>query len=422
MTAEPFALSDPDRVLVSRDRDLPGLPYLLDNGRLSGLLGETVQVTRLRYKPRTSLLVAFRRLRNGSAEYGWAMTRAEAGNSKLFHRAQVSQARGGSIRILRPDNRRPAMLIAAGNAGDDPRLHRNLVWLRDRGMQRLGHVNGEGSALAGGMSILRYKPGRRLVFATHTPGRASVIKAAAGPADSEQLQRLRLLLTLHGVPVLPSLGDAKCAQRGISATPSWGSGDLAGATNTGSAERAGQALARLHSIPSTDPDTGSWQKNLGNRLAVTRSMIVALLPELEKPAKALEAALCHRLAAYGVREQPAVIHGDFSADQVLVGGSEIRLIDFDRVSAGPAEADLGSFAAVEESGGALPGTQHAGGPKTAGLTQGYLHEGGQFSQDAVDAWAACRFFTGSVDPFRDRSPAWPDELNWHLRRAQELIP
>ena len=421
MTAEPFDLNDHDRALASRDRGLPGLPHLLDDGRLSALIGETVQVTRLRYKPGTSLLVAFRRLRNGSTEYGWAMTRAEAGNSKLLNRARASRARGGSVQVVRADNRRPATLIATGGAGDDPSLQRNLAWLRTRGMQRLGHGNGEGSALACSMRILRYKPGRRLVFATQTQGSASVIKTASGPADFEALQLLRQHLTLHGVPVLPSLGDAECARHGITAAPSWGNGDLAGTTTTGSAELAGKALARLHGTPCTGADTGSSQKSLGDRLAVTRSMIAALLPDLEKPARALEAVLGHRLAAYGC-EHPAVIHGDFSADQVLIGESEIRLIDFDRVSTGPAEADLGSFAAVEESAGARPGTPHAGGPKTAGLTRGYLHQGGQFSQDAVDAWAAYRLFTGSVDPFRDRSPAWADELNWHLRRAQELIP
>jgi ABC-type glutathione transport system ATPase component len=67
MTGAESAFRDPDLSLASRDRDaLPGLPYLLDDGRLSSLLGETVRVTRVRYKPRTSLLVAFRRIRNGS--------------------------------------------------------------------------------------------------------------------------------------------------------------------------------------------------------------------------------------------------------------------------------------------------------------------------------------------------------------------
>jgi aminoglycoside phosphotransferase (APT) family kinase protein len=116
-----------------------------------------------------------------------------------------------------------------------------------------------------------------------------------------------------------------------------------------------------------------------------------------------------------------LVHGDFSPDQVLVGGSEVRLIDFDRARPGMAEADLGSFAAVEET--VLPGWEraHAGGPKTARLIEGYVGAGGRFSQTAVDAWAAFRLFNNSVEPFRNRSPEWAAGMSWHLNRAMELI-
>jgi aminoglycoside phosphotransferase (APT) family kinase protein len=422
VTAAASGDRNPDCSLASRDPALPGLPYLLDDGRLSSLLGESVQVTRVRYKPQTSMLAAFRRIRNGSFDYGWAMTRAEEGNGKLLRRELASRAHGGGIRILRPDGRRPETLIAAGSVPDDPMLHQNLAWLRENGLLRLGHSSGQGSMLPGGDSVLRYKPERRLVLTVREPGRNSVVKTAAGQAGVEQLRLLHHHLTRHGIPVLPWLGDAECAEHGISAAPSWGDGDLAETQDPAGARQAGEALARLHRIPHPGADTGIWPKELGNRLAATRSMIVALMPELERPARKLEAALGHRLLGHDARRQPMLIHGDFSADQVLVGGSEIRLIDFDRVSTGPAEADLGSFAGDEESGRSLPAAHHAGGPRTACLIQGYLREGGLFSRDAVDAWAACRLFTSSVDPFRDRSPHWADNLSWQLHRAEELIP
>jgi aminoglycoside phosphotransferase (APT) family kinase protein len=175
-------------------------------------------------------------------------------------------------------------------------------------------------------------------------------------------------------------------------------------------------------------------------------MVSALLPELEALARDLETRLAALLLARP-RTAPVLVHGDFSPDQVLVGDSEVRLIDFDRAGAGTVEADLGSFAAAEEavlpaaggvveggspSGGALPdggtvrgapaGRAPAGGPKTALLAEGYLDAGGRFSQSAVDAWAAYRLFTSSVDPFRDRSPEWAADMSWHLSRAKELIP
>jgi aminoglycoside phosphotransferase (APT) family kinase protein len=180
-------------------------------------------------------------------------------------------------------------------------------------------------------------------------------------------------------------------------------------------------------------------------------MVSALLPELEALARDLETRLAALLLARP-RTAPVLVHGDFSPDQVLVGDSEVRLIDFDRAGTGTVEADLGSFAAAEEAvlpavagvvvggspsdgtppdggtparapaSGAPAGGAPAGGPKTALLAEGYLDAGGRFSQSAVDAWAAYRLFTSSVDPFRDRSPEWAADMSWHLSRAKELIP
>jgi hypothetical protein len=127
-----------ERSLALRDAAIPGLPYLLDNGRLSELLGETVRVTRVRYKPGTSLLVAFRRLRNGSFDYGWAMTRTPASSGKLLEREHTAHSHGGDMRLLRPDPVDPDTLVAVGGVEDDWALRRNLTWLNRNGVKRVG--------------------------------------------------------------------------------------------------------------------------------------------------------------------------------------------------------------------------------------------------------------------------------------------
>jgi thiamine kinase-like enzyme len=430
MTAAGSALRDPDRALANRDSDLPGLPYLLDNSSLSALLGETVRVTRVRYKPRTSLLVAFRRTRNGTFDYGWALTNTEEGSGQLLHREQVSKSRDGNIRVLRPDPRQPGALVATGDIADDWKLRRNLLWLGKHGVERLGAgwlpPTGQ---LAGAVSVLRYKPERRLVLMIQNPAAPVVVKIAANTADGERQLDFQQRLYQHGVPLLPQLGDSECARHGIGASPMWGGGDLAGLDDAHAAQgarRAGEALARLHGLP-VHPDAapGDWFEDLKRQLAATRAMVSALVPELEGHARKLESGLP---GALGHREERTnvPVHGDFSADQVLVGGSEVRIIDFDRAHPGSAEADLGSFAAVEEATLAAPGSvatgaNGAGGAKTACLTEGYVQAGGRFRQKDLDAWAAVRLFKGSVDPFRDRSPEWAAEVSWHLRRAQELI-
>ncbi|UKA53974.1 aminoglycoside phosphotransferase family protein [Arthrobacter sp. FW305-BF8] len=431
MTASSSGFSGPDRSLASRDAALPALSWLLDNSRLSELLGETVRVTRVRYKPGTSLLVAFRRIRNGSFDYGWAYTLA-APTAKLLRRESTSRSRGGNMRVLRPDPGQQDTLVAVGGVEDDWALYKNLLWLRKHGAERLGISNRPGGTLLAGSSVLRYKPERRLVLSARQGSTAVVIKAAAKPATAGQQTHFLDRLRLHGVPLLPQLGDAECLDHGISACVAWGGGDLAGLDDDASAFAAGEALATLHGVADArlQDGAGSWPAGISTQLQATRNMVSSLLPALEEPARRIEA----ELSALLLNGQPGhvLVHGDFSPDQVLVGGSEVRLIDFDRAHAGTAEADLGSFAAAEETvlpaaGGAPGGNRpargaSAGGPKTAGLVDGYLQAGGRFTQSGVDAWAAFRLFNSSVDPFRDRSPEWAADMSWHLSRARALIP
>jgi hypothetical protein len=425
MTGAESGFRDPDLSLASRDDALPGLPYLLDDARLSSLLGETVRVTRVRYKPRTSLLVAFRRIRNNAFIYGWAMTRTRASNAKLLRRELASRSRGGGIGVLRPDPRQDDNLVAVGGVEDDWVLYRNLLWLREQGMERLG-LPQPGSTLAGAGSVLRYKPERRLVLFVQNSGAPVVIKVAATPADAEQEAHFLGQLNLHGVPHLPQLGDAECLGHGITACAAWGGGDLAGLDDGSGAVNAGEALARLHGIPANGFAEGQdvWREHVAAQMQATRSMVALLLPALEEPARRVESELRARLLTDGAATEYVLVHGDFSADQVLVGGSEVRLIDFDRARTGVAEADLGSFAAAEEAvraGASVVPAGGAGGPKTARLNEGYARAGGKFTEAGVDAWAAYRLYNSSVDPFRDRSPEWAADMSWHLRRAKELI-
>lgn len=428
MTAAESSLKNPDRSIANRDSALPGLPYLLDNSRLSDLLGEPVRVTRVRYKPHTSLLVAFRRARRGTFDYGWAMTRAAKSNGKLLRREQTSSSRGGDIRILHIDPRLPDTLVAVGGIEDDWALQENLTWLREHGFARLGlRQAAAGSLLSGSTTLLRYKPERRLVLLFQNGGVPVVVTAAAKPLGTKH-QHFHDTLHLNGVPVLPQLGDSKCAEHGISACAAWGGGDLAGLVDTHGAWRAGEALARVHHIPApadSSAERPALHYDVAEQLAATRSMVTSLVPALETSARRLEDTLCALLAARGSLAtrgpgEPVLVHGDFSPEQVLVKGSEVRIIDFNNAQTGAPEADLGSFAAAEEASRPLPASRSAGGPLTERLAEGYTEAGGRFRQTGVNAWAAFRLFTGCLEPFNNRAPEWADDMSWHLRRAQDL--
>ena len=149
-------------------------------------------------------------------------------------------------------------------------------------------------------------------------------------------------------------------------------------------------------------------------------MVATLLPALGPSAAKLADRIRRQLGGNQADGTVAQVHGDFSADQVLVSGTEVRLIDFDRSRGGSPESDLGSFAAVEEIShwrGTAVTTQH-----TQYLIEGYIQAGGRLRPAAVDSWAAVRFFANIVDPFRDRRPDWAGEMSRHLDRAVELIP
>jgi aminoglycoside phosphotransferase (APT) family kinase protein len=223
------------------------------------------------------------------------------------------------------------------------------------------------------------------------------------------------------VPVLPELADPECARHGISASPVWGDGDLSGSDNDPAAYRAGKALAAIHGVdPGTNADTADDFDNLVRQLTATRNMVCALVPELQEPATRLTRLLLRQMSQTEWRPRPVLAHGDFSPDQILVQGSAVRIIDFDRIRTADPASDLGSFAATEE----IADHGHAGPAgvrrKTGHLIEGYRRAGGQVSLAAVDTWAAFRLFTGSVDPFRDRADNWPADTSWHIHRALDL--
>ncbi len=422
---------DADVALAGRDPDLPCLSAVLDDGRLSELMGEDVRITRVRYKPHTSALVAFTRTRDRRAEPGWAVTRAADPGAKLAGRAVVAAGHGGNVRFLRPDPADSEAFIAVGEVAHDWPLRKNLRWLAGEGLARLGAVPRPGQLLDGTARVLRYNPERRLVLLEPVPGSAVVIKTAAQPINEAAGRWLQERLQAQGVPVLPWLGDAHCSRRGTRASPAWGSGDLAAAGTPLNARHAGQALARLHGIPgpgpgdspgpgdNPEPGARPWPAEPFGQLEATVRTVTVLVPELGVAAARLAERLRNRLDEVAAVPAPVLVHGDFSADQVLVSGGDVRLIDFDRARFGAPEADLGSFAAVEEvrrwAADPRPG------PYTDELLEGYGAGGGRFTPAAVPVWAAFRLFCDSVDPFRDRSPGWSEVIARHIDRAAELV-
>lgn len=417
--------SDADRGLAERDRSIPALACLLDDAGLSALLGEAVRVTRIRYKPGTSVLAAFSRSDGGPDQFGWAMARGTGYGQKLQDHAAASEQTDGSVRLFPLHSGRAETMVAVGTVADDWPLRKNLRWLRRHGPEPLRG----GDCRSWEPMVLRYNPGRRVVMRFPAEAGPVIVKAAARPYPVRLEPELRRRLGECGVPLLPELADAGCAERGISASPQWGDGDL-GAPQLGgkdaetAAYQAGTALAALHrlglpalsSLGSRIPPTG---RAPAQELLETESMVAAVLPELDRLAARVRIRLLERLGAGD--GQPAVLaHGDFSPDQVLVAGEGIRFIDFDRMKLAEPEADVGSFAAADRILARTGGAVRDRSTSSRYLTEGYQDAGGSLSPRRVELWAACRMFTSCLEPFRDRRPDWPQVLGWQLERAWEL--
>ncbi|TSE14487.1 phosphotransferase [Arthrobacter sp. KBS0703] len=185
---------------------------------------------------------------------------------------------------------------------------------------------------------------------------------------AEQQAHFLERLNLHGVPHLPQLGTPNASSTASAPARPGAAATLPGSTTTPEPSARGKPWPGYTASPlggfPAGPDV--WRDDIAAQLQATRSMVASLLPALEEPARRVEAELRARLLKDGAASEYVLVHGDFSADQVLVGGSEVRLIDFDRARIGAAEADLGSFAAAEEAVRAAASREPAGPPGALG--------------------------------------------------------
>lgn len=354
--------------MAARDRRLPGLSTLLDPVALAEAVGAAAaHIRHVRYKPGTSVLAAF------TTPDGAFWAGAWAGPDK----PRSAQQRSSAVAALAD-----VPWSAVGPARSDRVLVRGLVDAAAR------------EPVWRDAAIVRHNPGRRLVartggeYAKTAPGRA---RTALDNAD-------RLLRA--GVPTLaPRLVAADTW-----ATATWGDGDLA-ATRSGAHARAtGAALARLHRAPTHG---AADAEGPGARALSAVRAVRTVLPEAGPRAD----AHARRLPAQGRR---TLVHGDFSADQVLTGPeSGIRLIDLDRMGLGDPALDIAGFAVEEyvRSGKATV---------TTALFAAYLEAGGPVTEAEWRAWTPLCVLERAIEPFRKAEHDWPSAVAERLDRAEDL--
>lgn len=371
------------RALAARDLRLPAVGMLLDPDRLAEALGRPVRVTRVRYKPGSSIVVAF-----ADAEgHGWIASYVDD--------EKVVKTRARADRAGLEVHRVPAIPRSATGPAFADRLLVSTV----RRLRRLE------PALIDPAAVLRHNPHRRLVLAV--AGRVVKVTASTD-GERARIAAVRALATA-GVPVL---APARL-QRGVTVTSRWGRGDLAARPAASAAATAGRALAILHDAPippsarSTSPET-----ELDAAVAAVR----ILSPEAGARAASIARGIT---LSHGTRV--ATLHGDFTADQVLVDGDKVRLIDFDRLRIGAPERDLGAFLADERLRRLGPETADDAPTVSDALIDAYRAAGGRVDDLALRQWTAAGVILRAVEPFRQGLPGWASAIDDALGLAAELI-
>ena len=135
-------------------------------------------------------------------------------------------------------------------------------------------------------------------------------------------------------------------------------------------------------------------------------MAMQIAPTLQRRLAAVVAHLPDRPWQPG-----RIIHGDFSADQVVRAGEGIRIVDLDRMQLGEPHHDLGSFAASE--------LRRTGG---WGLTGDMLvGHGAATRPDELAAWTAHALLLRLTEPFRETSPTWVADMDRRLDEVERVL-
>lgn len=381
---------------------------LIDQERLSSLVGRPVRASRLRFKPGLSTSAVLEDA-EPEATPGWIQVSHDAHLDKLRKALERAEQRGQRVHLIRTGE----LTIAHGAIDTDPRLQKSLDGLREL------HPYVSEAITLGDLSILRYNPQRRLVLRRERPGQdPEVLRVTAHPQTG--VADLPTALRAAGVPVAhPETDHPLTGNRRVSVWGWFGRGDLSDRPEPEAARAAGVALATLHTARGL-----SRTRHQTDPVSTLRS-VAADVADLDEAAAArvrtLTQVLAERLTAH--EWATGHIHGDFSADQVLVGrpGEDtVRLTDFDRFGEGPLAADLGTFAAAEltTTGGAvesLPLTEH--------LLQAYADCPGTppVPPHAVRTWVARALLARVTEPFRAGQPDWLVGVHGRLDQIEEIL-
>ncbi len=407
-------LHEADREIVARDPDLPGLRLLLDGEAFADAIGVGgARSTYLRYKPGESCLAAFRWpdgreiAAKAVTEARWAAVRANQKWAAPHLRCATLPRRLDAPQVLLRDRTEDAQLKALKWLSDPARAERH--------MERLfRHVAVEGPV---SLVPIRWKPERRFVARVDSRGQPIAVLKVWATADYARALAGATFAAAAGGPPLMAASAAVGAfamrwTEGASLCPA-----AAGAVDLDGVAAAGRALAALHQAPLVPP-VALDRAVAGEALRARGRDLGWLLPALADRAARLAERVTAALATEAA--PPCLIHGDFSADQVLIHQGHARIVDWDETTWGDPAADFGTFFARLEAqalDGVVP--HEVADAAREALVAGYAET--NEPPPGLRSHTARGLLMLATEGFRVRHPAWPERAAALLDRAEAML-
>ncbi len=420
-------LSAHEAEIVRRDGDLPGLAVLLDTDAFLEVLsqefpsicGAEAAIQYVRYKPGTSCLCSYRIGSAGGSFDVYAKAFLPRHAEKLRHwRSDAPRGAGGRPHrgaserwhlgiSLFPDDRRLKVLGRLHDASTRGRVlaaafGRHPEWWR--------------SAVA----TLRYKPERRYVASLIQDGTpVAVLKMYDAFGYGEARARRHVFHARETLRIPVCVGESSPHRLlGFEWVPGRALHEEM-ARSLAAVELTGVALAELHeqdgreSLPIHDGAAA-------RAVHAAAESVATIYPQLAGRARSLAEGIASELDERARSVRPA--HGDFYAEQAIVTGSSVAILDFDRACLAHPAADLGTFAAHLRRAALRGG--HSRAHAEAGvqaLLQGYSRRRPAPEPAQLAAYTAAALLRLAPEPFRRQEQGRVELTEAILEDAAEAL-